>query len=75
MVFFISVTVLVTSIPVVTVAEETVYGRQETSAQNETNVEVQVVSEIQEKREPNIKYFQMSDGTITAAVYPKRNLD
>lgn len=29
-----------------------------------------IVEELEERREPNIKHFRMSDGTYTAAVYP-----
>ena len=37
---------------------------------DKNSAEAFVVGEIEEKRESNVKHFKMSDGTITAAVYP-----
>ena len=38
--------------------------------ENSTQEEAYIVSEVKEKRESNMKHFRMSNGNITAAVYP-----
>ena len=44
----------------------------ETEESDETleNTAAEIVSEIVEKREENVKYYRMEDGTVSAAVYP-----
>ena len=65
--FLLVLTMFSTSIPMVVTAEENVpISNAATQVEPE---DAYVVSEIVEKREPNMKYFRMSDGTITAAVY------
>ncbi|MBE6563267.1 MAG: DNRLRE domain-containing protein [Ruminococcaceae bacterium] len=34
------------------------------------NVEAEVIGELTEKREANVKHFRMSDGSVKAAIYP-----
>lgn len=48
----------------------TTLKNQEASQDSVTKQEPYVVSEVVEKREPNIKHFRMSDGSYVAAVYP-----
>lgn len=46
------------------VAEETIEIPQEEK-------EAEIVNEIEERREENVKHFRMSDGSVMAAVYPE----
>ena len=75
---FVSITMLLTSISMETMAEtislEPEVPSEEAVASTTTesdNSEVTVIGELVEKREANIKHYRMSDGTNTAAVYPQ----
>ena len=48
--------------------------KAENAVENEsilTETETEIVNEIEERRETNVKHFRMSDGSVMAAVYPE----
>ena len=83
--FIVAITIFITSIPLSVVyainpsdstvpqnsVEESVVDKKDSQADNTESEGVFVLSEMTEKRQPNMKYFRMSDGSTTAVVYPK----
>ena len=67
LVYLLAIAIVVTNIPMVANAEETVAE----TVEQETSEEPQVISELIEKRDEVTKYFSMSDGTTKACIYPQ----
>ena len=78
---FIAVALVLTAIPFTAIAEgidisdvkaevETVDSDTDGTVENQSETESDIIGELIDKREPNVKHFRMSDGSYTAAVYP-----
>ncbi|MBR6509839.1 MAG: DNRLRE domain-containing protein [Clostridia bacterium] len=78
-----SVALLLTCFPIITSASEntqadaiektvveTVDNDTDSTVENQSETESDIIGEIIDKREANVKHFKMSDGSYTAAVYP-----
>ena len=78
---FIAVALVLTAIPFTAIAEgidisdvkaevETVDNSADSNVKEQSKTAPSILGELVDKRESNVKHFKMSDGTITAAVYP-----
>ena len=80
--YLLTICLILNNLPMVANADKLVLADNAEITENETtngissesdvaSEEPHVVGELVEKREVNIKHFRMSDGSITAAVYPQ----